>query len=563
MNSPAAALTWEIWRRHRMRLFTIVSLILFFVLFYPKLCALAGLNLDAPDALDDVATKIPQEMKESPSLFLIFRALCMLSLACGPVVCMVMSLLYVVWIFTFTNFDPRKPFAFPARFFTLPVSTTFLASWLVSVGTAVVLVVYLGWTRLVHLPHLGIFGSYHNCLAWVTLLVLSQAIVWSLDAFPFTRVLLLSAVCFGFLGQPGLHDYHFLERNWTLILMSLLPLSCGLAYTGLGKIRHGNWQRWTWKWRITARTNLTGPRQFRSPAQAQLWFEWRSKARWLLLLVVALAAVPLLIVSVGVAIFGPLTEEGPFFMCAYLLCVPIFIHFCHGMSPELTLLPFTAIRPMTNGEIVMAKLKAVARSTVLSWVVILMMLAVVPLLGDIVAAARQAKFLSPSETFFRPMTPILLLGLIFLTWRFAAANLCFGLTGRKWLAHIPALATYGFIVVLMVYFFLGNNPDYKKRMLQILPGLLGLLVVLKIILAQWAFRIALQRQLLSHAAMIKYLLVWIAFAVVFLVPTLISLYHEKGFVAADLLVLSLGIILCLPLARIGFAPTALSLGRHR
>lgn len=563
MNSPAAALTWEIWRRHRNRLLTLVSLILFFALFYPKLCALAGLNLEAPDAFDELATKIPAGMKEGPSWFLIFRALSLLALACGPVVCMVLSLLCVAWIFTFTNFDPRKPFAFPARFFTLPVSTTFLASWLMSVGTAAVSVVYLCWTRLVHLPHLDIFASYQNCLAWVTVLVLSQAIVWSLDAFPFTRVLLLSAVCFGFLGQPGIHDYHFLEQNWTFILLSLLLLSCGLAHAGLGKIRHGNWQRWAWKWRTTPGAKLTGPRQFRSPEQAQLWFEWRDKTRWLLLLVGALAAVPLIIVSVGVAIFGPLTDERPFLMGAYLICVPLFIHFCHGISPGLTLLPFTAIRPITNGEIVMAKLKAVARSTVLSWVAILIMLAVVPLLGDVVAAAREAKFLSSSETFFRPLTPLLLIALIFLTWRFAATNLCFGLTGRKWLAQMPALAIYWFLMVLMVCCFLENNPGYKKTMLQILPGLLGLLVVLKIILAQWAFGIALRKQLLSRPLMIKYLLVWMSFAVVFLGPILVSFYHEKGFVGTDLLVLSLGIILCLPLARIGFAPLALSLGRHR
>jgi uncharacterized membrane protein YgaE (UPF0421/DUF939 family) len=58
--------------------------------------------------------------------------------------------------------------------------------------------------------------------------------------------------------------------------------------------------------------------------------------------------------------------------------------------------------------------------------------------------------------------------------------------------------------------------------------------------------------------MIKYFFIWATLATVFLVPVAIVCHQEKGIIP-----FCLGILLMLPLARIGFAPIALSLGRHR
>ena len=278
MNSPAAALTWEIWHRHQKRLLGIIFLILGFALFYPMLCARMGVKLDTPNALDELATTFVPAMEQGPSLSRITQIIGLLFLLLGPLTCMAGSLLCVIWIFTVAQIDPKKGFSFPARLFALPVSSTFLASWLMAVGAAAVMVVYLGWTRLVRVPHLDVFDGYTSCLVWVSLLVVSQAILWALDAFPVVRVLLLTAVVFGigFLAGPSVHDYPLLERNQSILLTAFLLTGCGVAYTALGKIRHGAWQRWTWKWRIaptTAGATQWIMRAFRSPAQAQLWFE--------------------------------------------------------------------------------------------------------------------------------------------------------------------------------------------------------------------------------------------------------------------------------------------------
>src|SRR5215472_12245668 len=65
MHTPAAALAWELWRRHRARLMSIIGLILAFALVYPKLCGLAGFNPNSADALDEIARKFAVILKDT------------------------------------------------------------------------------------------------------------------------------------------------------------------------------------------------------------------------------------------------------------------------------------------------------------------------------------------------------------------------------------------------------------------------------------------------------------------------------------------------------------------
>src|SRR5258707_802623 len=81
--------------------------------------------------------------------------------------------------------------------------------------------------------------------------------------------------------------------------------------------------------------------------------------------VCALTVVPFLFMAVVATDVGFLSEDDMFGLSLYLLAVPLFIHFCYGLTPEQTVLPFIAIRPLTDGEIVMAKLKAMALSSAL------------------------------------------------------------------------------------------------------------------------------------------------------------------------------------------------------
>jgi hypothetical protein len=44
MHTPSAALTWELWLRHRTRLLVLAAVLLAFIMIYPMLCAIVGLD---------------------------------------------------------------------------------------------------------------------------------------------------------------------------------------------------------------------------------------------------------------------------------------------------------------------------------------------------------------------------------------------------------------------------------------------------------------------------------------------------------------------------------------
>src|SRR6516162_4394907 len=113
MNSPAQALAWEIWRRHKSRLFAMAALLLFFALFYARFCALMGLHAQSPAVLDDLASSLPQRFEHTPDLAFLLQGMAVMLLLLGPIASMRVSLLCILWIFTFAELDPERVFAFP------------------------------------------------------------------------------------------------------------------------------------------------------------------------------------------------------------------------------------------------------------------------------------------------------------------------------------------------------------------------------------------------------------------------------------------------------------------
>ena len=91
MTSPATALIWEIWQRHRARLITIALTILAFALVYPKLCVLAGINLNSESVLDDIVTS--QRWVELPTWPKVLRGGTIVFLLLAPMACMGVSFL--------------------------------------------------------------------------------------------------------------------------------------------------------------------------------------------------------------------------------------------------------------------------------------------------------------------------------------------------------------------------------------------------------------------------------------------------------------------------------------
>jgi len=139
-----------------------------------------------------------------------------------------------------------------------------------------------------------------------------------------------------------------------------------------------------------------------------------------------------------------------------------------------------------------------------------------------------------------------------------AADLCFGIGGKSWISKIPVIKTYAVLAFIGIVFYLSHDPVFETRAFQILPFLLAVMVGLKFLLAQWAFRSSLKKHLLARSSINNYLIIWSILALAFIVPIVLLFHREKWIVSV-----SLGIILLLPLARIGFSPLAVSFGRHR
>jgi hypothetical protein len=554
MHTPAVALAWELWRRHRKRLMIMAGLFLGFALVYPKLCALAGFNPDSPDALGEILKKSTIRSNAALSSFqTVVHILYFLFLVCGPIATMFLTLLCLAWMFTFTAPDEKTkdPMAFPTRLFSLPVSTPFLFWWLVLAGQAAVVAVFWSWVSFVRQPHLEIFAAYHYCFGWMTLLALGQGIIWALASWPVTRMFFLSAVFVGFTFSPARSD--IFESPY--VLPPLFVMGIALARAGLQKMRHGQWQGWDWE-RALSRVTVLGEwrrlERFSSPAQAQLWFEWRRFVRALCLMVAAVTVLPFLIQLAVRFVFGlgPVQDDTMFGLCLELPCAALLLHGCFSISPTRNDLPFVMIRPQTNGQIMMASLRASAISTVLSWGLVLGVLCAMPLLGHFPDFEKTLGMELHCRT-------LIVMGLILLTWRVIPINLCFVWSGKRNFSQVPVLLGMVIYAGIFALAILSKNAEYWDAFWRLVPGLLSCWVVLKFLLAFLTFRISLKRGLLASSSMLAYLAVWALLVAALVIPTVI-LFHDKPWLFATCLV----IILVTPLARIGFAPITLAWNRH-
>jgi hypothetical protein len=562
MNSPTAALAWEFWRKNQRHLLGTAGILLFFILAYPKLCVLAGFNPNTRDAADEFARQLAVNLGPH-SVPDIFRVLFLAFVTGGPAVVMVITLLGLTSLFTFSGLNPKTKNlqTLPVRLFTLPVSTSFLFWRLQLGGVGAVLALCAVWDYGVPLPHFTMFAVFQNGFAWATLLVLGQAIAWSLAAWPWTQVLALTAVGIVFLLSSG---YRQIIQS-LFVLPPLFLLGMALARVGLEKLRHGEWRGEDWKLpfsKLAARVHFklrSWPSRFASPTQAQCWFEWSRFALGMSYVTILLAVVPLIIfVAHSLAGWGPLSREAMKGFTTFLVYMPPILFLLLGLglgvqfSQDGAEQRFLLVRPITSGDMVMALMKGMAMGTVLTWTGVLAALAVMPFFGDF-SAVEQA--LSPLPGF----RVVVIIGLIFLTWRMAVINLCFGLTGNKWLSNAPVFVPMFFWTVIAVFHSALDPNDVVWNWLvshgsELLIGLL----ILKFLLAGGAFRVCLRRRLLSPSGAARYLIVWGLMTAALLATLLLLGRPPKDIVAPACLV----VVLLVPLARIGFAPLALARSRH-
>ncbi len=554
MNSPSSAFAWELWTRHNRRLITMALLLVGFAALYPLMCSISGFDLTAPDALEALGRAIQPGRAETGAFQRVAHGLWLLALTCGPAGVMLISLLFIMWISTFTTFDPgsKDAMAFPMRLFTLPVTTSFLFWWMTLAGQLGVIVFHTSWVWLVRMPNMELFGSYRNCFLWMTMLALTQGITWSLAAWPVLRTCLLGGLGFGVVMSPAWPT----AESYAPWLFGLLVGGMVLGRVGLEKIRHGQWQSWDWDQiiaRIRPSGELRGPTAFSSPEQAQLWFEWRRFARRLCIYMVASSIIPMLgLLALRVLWFRkPVQGESAFQIGVILMAMPIVVHLCFSLAQSKMDIQFAMLRPLTNGQIIMATLKASGIFTIASWLLAGVSVAAIPLLGR--WSTPERSFTTAAEYW-----PITGLALALLCWRLIAVNLGFAVSDHPRLKPFPAIFLIGAYALTFSLAVLSHYEKYWNSFIQWLPAILACLVGLKMVLGLTAFRLSIKRRLLSASAAGRYFAVWCLMAAVVMAPVIMSFHGREGLISA-----LLGIIVLTPFARIGFAPLGLEFSRHQ
>ncbi len=473
----------------------------------------------------------------------------------------------------------------PARLFVLPVSARALVGWSM-LGGAVPLgllwplcVLLLMWPRGAPVPLLWPGLLMFNVAAWL------QTLCWVPFGLPYVRVGVVG------LGVPGLIfgtlflgvEVRVPEPILVLLLSALGLAAFGLAVAGVKWARHGVGFG-EGSSAATTRASLQAvARPFASPVQALVWREWRLY-RWGFGWVYGIVFVfgLLFLHGVGLALEDKHKVEaiqmtaavqavGPGWLTlAQLLWAPFLFAatFCAELgkiSPgarELT--SFTLVRPVSTPTLVKVKLLNCAWVVLLGWTVFLVMASIWALKsGHWVEMVNR--LLEWQGSWWA--AGLVLAGgaatLLTITWGQLAAGLWIGLTGRRWIEWLAvAVAMTSLIGGGIAFILIGTKaPDRFLDILlkSILPALLIGAIVLKSVLALVVYRENLRRGFLSSGGVLLALGTWVTAAaglfagLAWLIPAEML---SRGYLAA-------GVVLVLPIARIGLAPLALAWNRHR
>ena len=360
---------------------------------------------------------------------------------------MVLSLILVMAFCNFTDRDRGKTFAgFPRRLFTLPVSTWLLVTCPMLFGVVSIVGVYVAWAKLVFQP-----AGVEVLVRWPALLLAAgmvsyQTIIWCLRGFRFLRLIVLS-VMLTLLVALGLAPYALapggqgrLEGILTAALAACMLGAYGAAVAGVACQRRGGGRGWQWVGLLRQGLEDALPRSkrpFASPERALMWLEWR---RGGLVLPAAVLLTFVLIVGPGTWLAGR-GPEATARAALWLALLPMILALPVGKglakpdfwSLELGLNPFLTTRPVSDGQVVAAKMKAAALSTLLAWALLLTLAPLwLWLVGDVADLYSNWKvFCAVYSPFARVAIPMLLLNAaIILTWGLLIGGIWAGASGR-------------------------------------------------------------------------------------------------------------------------------------
>lgn len=542
MRSSAAAVAWEFRQRHRWGLVALIGYVI----------VLAAIRLviavrGVPIHLDSAETFAFVVMMPATAAFM-----------------------YLLAVFSF-GLDgdlAARPSLYPARMFTRPITSDALAGLPLLYGAIAMLALWLVTRLLALWPTGAVIPFLWPGLLLTSLLAWTQALTWM--AYPLTGLRIIAAVLvLGTIDSTALLALHFNVREWVMIVLLApqIPVAYLVARFSVARARRGDvpdWRSTVAGARVSDHARQRG--SFASPARAQAWFEWRRHGRALPTWVVILLPYELVLLWVAgdstALIFEILLSVllTPAFMATFAAAAVSQSN--QNASDAYGVSPFIATRPLTNAEIVAAKLKMAAWSTIAAWVLVLgsVMLAFRWSGTDAVVIERWRRFSAIVGTPRAVVFVLLLLwGFIALTWTQLVQSLYIGLTGR-------GAVIKGSVVLVLGFFFLFGpfaewivETERLGRIWSELPLIFTALVTVKMIAVVWIGVSLYERRLLSDRALVIGAACWSG-AVLALYGVLVWLLDAPHI---PHYLLMLAAILMIPLARLSAAPLALAWNRHR
>jgi hypothetical protein len=498
--------------------------------------------------------------------------------------------LFLAFVFcSFTESDRKGRFeGYPARLFTLPVSTGILITAPVIFGVGVVLTVYAIWASVV-LPTTG----RHLPLAWpcaylASGMVCYQSILWLLARFRIARLLVLGIGGTIFSTSWILFREDFEQDVTTglvpdglspravlyLVLTALTTVALIAAFWAVESDRRGGSREWQgWRKLIETAMDWMPGRiwRFQSAGQAQFWYEWRRHG---LVFPLGTAGV-LLVIMLPAAFWGPLPEGWTVLCLQGILFTPLLLAFTLGKgfgkadmwSKSLALPLFLATRPLKNTEYIAAKMKAAALAVISAWAVVMIL---TPLWLGLCCETRMvdqmllhAASIYPGIGFYGAIAVFAGVGVV-ITWRFLIGGLYLGLTGKYWMLSLSGVGV--FVVFFGSIFLLAALSSNPAVMVKNMPGspavwlwILTTFLVLKVATAFLFAVSALRRGLVTFRAVLRYFALWFVITMALASAAWYSAI-EDGTLRSVLICLA---FLVVPLLRVSCAPIALAWGQRR
>jgi hypothetical protein len=542
MATPALAIAWSIWCRHRLG-FVVAAVTL---LAMAIICPLVLSYSHAPVVM--IACAVPHAF----------------------------VLAYVLNALLFVEEAGSMSSGYPRHMLTLPVRTLTLAFW--PIVYASIVAAFL-WLVLGSVYRLGGFqpSLVVQALGIAALGAWCQALSWLPIRSPWLRIAVALASILGMGTLPfWLHTFaSFSPARLAALFIGYIAAAFVAGYAAVASDRRGSvWRIWPARsqpGRITSRSARFPGRPFRTPAAAQLWYEWNCHGLGL----------PVMVGTLIVFVVAMKLWSGPGIESYQ---VPLTLGALLGMPAAVAgsastiygrlrpvgvdnrrFITFLAIRPLTSGSLVAAKYRMALVSALLSWAI-----AVAGTAIWVLASHETASVAALAREFFkrypdgRGVTILILAGVLMpaLIWRLLTDWLAPLLTGRRWIVE-----SGGWVYLLALMGLAGagvglmNRPEYRPLFVAAVPWLVACAAVFKGSLAIATFHYALRWRLMSWRAVWGVLGLWLAFY--FCAIALAALLIPSTASPVSWPVLALGIATLVPLARFPLATLALEWNRHR